>query len=108
MLHLIVHWKRLLPFAIRLKTKERAFQEYAALLGIDDASALSVHCQTILEDFEDETKREKICYDFRNIRAVVMCTAWREMEARHISFREAISAAWAEVKSKCADVGAYI
>ena len=108
MLHLRVHWRRRLPFATRLKTKQRAFNEYAAILGIDDASTLSAHCQTILKDFEDEKKREKICYDFRNVRAVVMCTAWKEMEDRHISFREAISAAWAEVKSKCADVGAYI
>ena len=88
--------------------KQRAFNECAALLGIDDASTLSAHCHAILEDFADEKKREKICYDFRNIRAVVMCTAWREIENRHISFREAISAAWAEVKRKCADVGAYI
>jgi len=88
--------------------KQRAFNECAALLGIDDASTLSAHCHAILDDFEDEKKREKICYDFRNIRAVVMCTAWREIENRRISFREAIRAAWAEVKSKCADVGAYI
>jgi len=88
--------------------KQRAFNECAALLGIDDASTLSAHCHAILEDFADEKKREKICYDFRNVRAVVMCTAWDKIESERMSFREAISAAWKEVKAKCRDVGAYI
>ena len=39
--------------------KQRAFNECAALLGIDDASTLSVHCQTILEDFADEKSERK-------------------------------------------------
>ena len=89
--------------------KKHAFIECAAILGIDDAAALSEHCKSILEDFEDKKKRkDKICYDFRGIRAVVMCTAWYKMESERISFKEAINAAWKEAKDKCRDVGAYI
>lgn len=88
--------------------KKRAFTECAAILGIDDAAALSEHCKSILEDFEDKDKRKDICFDFRNIRGVVMCTAWEKMESERISFKEAINAAWKEAKDKCRDVGAYI
>lgn len=88
--------------------KKHAFVELASILGIDDAASLSAHCKSTLDDFEDKTKRKDICYDFRNIRAVVMCAAWDKIESEHISFREAISAAWKEAKDKCRDVGAYI
>ena len=88
--------------------KKHAFIECATLLGIDDAAELSEHCKSILENFEDTDKRKDICFDFRGIRAVVMCTAWEKMESERISFKEAINAAWKEAKEKCSDMEAYI
>jgi len=69
---------------------------------------ISSHCEMILRDFEDVTKRKDICWDFREIRAVVMCKAWELMDTQHIPFRVAISEAWDWVKEKCREVGAYI
>ena len=69
---------------------------------------VSPHCERILRNFEDLINRKEICWDFREIRAVVMCLAWDMMETSHIPFREAIRRAWEEVKFKCAEVGAYI
>ena len=69
---------------------------------------VSPHCERILKEFEDLKHRDKICWDFREIRAVVMCLAWKKMEEEHMPFREAIRRAWDEVKIECAEAGAYI
>jgi len=67
---------------------------------------ISAHCKRILDDFEVRTK--EICWSFREVRAVVMCFAWREMEEKHIPFREAVRSAWDWVRDKCHAAGAYI
>jgi len=69
---------------------------------------ISPHCARILEDFENPARRKDICTDFRQIRAVVMCEAWRIMESEHVSFKESISRAWAWARTKCSEAGAYI
>lgn len=90
--------------------KERFFCEMGSLLGLstDDATDLSARCKTMLSLFENKNEREDICHDFRNIRAVVMCIAWKKMESEQIPFKDAMNAAWAEVKDKCGEVEAYI
>jgi len=67
---------------------------------------ISRHCIKKLEDFETNTKN--ICWDFREIRAVVMCKAWQLMEEKHIPFHIAVSEAWDWAKEKCREAGAYI
>jgi len=69
---------------------------------------VSPHCERILRNFEDLINRKEICWDFREIRAVVMCKAWELMEKEHIPFREAIRRAWDWAKIECAEAGAYI
>jgi hypothetical protein len=66
---------------------------------------ISAHCVAILR----EPYSQDICYDFRKVRARVMCTAWQKMEERHIPFKQAINEAWAEIKGACAEQAhAYI
>lgn len=67
---------------------------------------ISAHCKRILDDFEARTK--EICWDFRQIRAVVMCRSWAILEKEHIPFREAVRRSWEWVKDKCYAAGAYI
>lgn len=54
----------------------------------------SMKCQLVL----DSTPK---CYDFSGTRRFAACRAWQQMEEEKISWREAISAAWDEVRSKC-------
>lgn len=66
---------------------------------------VSAHCLLVLK----EPVTQSLCYDFRQIRARVMCLAWAKMEERRISFRQAINEAWADMKGACAEqAGAYI
>lgn len=69
---------------------------------------ISSHCQVLLDDFIDVLKRKDICWDFREIRAVVMCRAWEIMEKEHVPFREAVRRAWRWAKDLCRQAGAYI
>lgn len=41
------------------------------------------------------------CYDFSGTRRYAACRAWQLMEEEKISWQEAISRAWQEIKSKC-------
>ena len=41
------------------------------------------------------------CYDFSGTRRYAACRAWDLMESQKISWQEAISKAWEELKSKC-------
>lgn len=65
---------------------------------------ISPHCAKILE----QPISKDICYDFRAVRARVMCTAWQLMETEHIPFRTAISKAWDKIKDECSTVDAHI
>ncbi|HDN81362.1 MAG TPA: hypothetical protein ENG41_01395 [Methanomicrobia archaeon] len=69
---------------------------------------ISPHCEKELTEFLNTEKRPGICWDFREIRSVVMCRAWEIMELEHKPFRVAIREAWDWVKEKCKEVGAYI
>ena len=66
-------------------------------------SGVSPHCQRVLDNF-----RKEICWDFKGIRAVVICKAWQFMEEQHIPFKSAVRKAWAWVKDQCAKWGAFI
>lgn len=55
---------------------------------------VSMKCQLVLE----ATPK---CYDFSQTRRFSACRAWELMETEHISWQEAISKAWSELKSKC-------
>jgi hypothetical protein len=66
---------------------------------------VSAHCVAVLR----EPYSQELCYDFKRVRARVMCLAWTKMEERKISFKQAINEAWAEVKGACREqAGAYI
>ena len=69
---------------------------------------ISPHCEEVLTNFLNKEKRKNICWDFRAIRAVVLCRSWELMEKEHIPFRSAVKRAWDWAKDKCAEVGAYI
>ncbi|MFW6172621.1 MAG: hypothetical protein ACOC5T_02650 [Elusimicrobiota bacterium] len=69
---------------------------------------VSPHCKKILTDFEDETKRKKICNNPRQIRATVICKAWDIFETKSISFLEAVDQAWDWAKDQCSQIGVYI
>lgn len=55
---------------------------------------VSAKCATVLGEIPK-------CYDFSGTRRFAACRAWDLMESEKISWREAISRAWEEVKSKC-------
>lgn len=66
---------------------------------------VSAHCMAVL----GEPYSQELCYDFRRVRARVMCLAWVKMDERRIPFKQAINEAWVEVKSTCREkAGAYI
>jgi len=67
---------------------------------------ISPHCRRVLDGFKSNKK--KICWDFREVRAVVLCKAWEFMESERISFRTAIRKAWNWVKDECAAAGEFI
>lgn len=64
----------------------------------------SLRCKILLEKGLDK----ETCYDFRKVRAYVMCKAWYLMEKERIPFREAIRRAWDETKVACAEKSAII
>jgi len=66
--------------------------------------SVSPRCQIVLE--KGVTK--DVCYDFRRIRAYVMCKAWKIMEEEKVPFRSAIKRAWDEAKRECAEAGALV
>lgn len=61
----------------------------------------SVHCQVILSRGLDKD----VCYDFRKVRAYVMCLAWDKMAKEGLQFRDAIRTSWEETRAECARVG---
>jgi hypothetical protein len=65
---------------------------------------VSVHCKVTLEKGLDK----EACYDFRRVRAYVMCLAWKKMTERPMRFAEAVREAWAETKAQCAKLSAAI
>jgi hypothetical protein len=65
---------------------------------------VSVHCKVALEKGLDK----ETCYDFRRVRAYVMCLAWKKMTERPMRFAEAVREAWAETKMQCAKLSAAI
>lgn len=66
--------------------------------------AISPQCDTIIK----APMTRELAYDFRGIRARVMCYAWKFMEEKRIPFRDAIRQAWAKVKEEAAAIGAYV
>jgi hypothetical protein len=68
------------------------------------AEEISVHCKVILEKGLDK----ETCYDFRKVRAYVMCKSWDKMLKEKVRFADAIKASWGETKSECARLSAYI
>jgi len=67
-------------------------------------SEVSAHCRVVLERGLDK----EACYDFRRVRAYVMCRAWRKMAERPMRFADAVREAWAETKAECARLSAAI
>ena len=65
---------------------------------------VSPKCERIL----GVTPSKEECFDFRAVRARVLCNAWALMEAEKVPFATAIKRAWDKVKSECAGVSAYI
>jgi hypothetical protein len=55
---------------------------------------VSMKCQLVLDSVPK-------CYDFSVTRRYAACRAWQMMEEEKISWREAISKAWSELKEKC-------
>lgn len=55
---------------------------------------ISMKCQLVL----DATPR---CYDFSGSRRFSACRAWEIMETEKVSWQEAITRAWKELKEKC-------
>jgi len=88
------------------KGKEEAFKVIGGILGLDEKESndVSAKCEAVLG--QEITK--DLCYDFRRSRQYVLCATWRNMEEKRIRFSDAIREAWAELKSKCMKVGAYI
>jgi hypothetical protein len=68
------------------------------------AEEISVHCRVILE----RGLEKEICYDFRKVRAYVMCNAWKKMIEKKMRFADAIRESWADTKAGCAKLTAYI
>lgn len=49
---------------------------------------------------------EFVCHDFDTVREVVMCDAWRRLDTQQSpTFKAAIDASWADVKTSCAPNG---
>lgn len=65
---------------------------------------VSLKCKILLEKGLDK----ETCYDFRKVRAYVMCHAWELMEKEKIPFREAIRRSWSDTKTECAKISAII
>ena len=65
-------------------------------------------CDILLERFEDKNERVKICYNHRDIRAVVMCKALNLHSTHNIPFSDAVSEAWDWVRKQCKEVDIYI
>lgn len=57
----------------------------------------SSHCLSIL----NEPYSPEMCADFRRMRSRVMCRAWELMDKQRMTFKEAVNAAWKEVKAGC-------
>ena len=51
---------------------------------------------------------KETCYDFRKVRAWVMCKAWEKMSKEPTRFADAVRAAWADAKTECARKSAAI
>jgi len=68
------------------------------------SNSVSMKCKILLEKGLDK----ETCYDFRKVRAYVMCHTWELMEKEKIPFREAIRRSWADTKKGCAEVSAII
>lgn len=66
--------------------------------------AISPQCKMLLE----EPTTKELCYDFRRVRAAVMCRAWRIQQEEKIRFGEAIRRSWVEQKKLCAEAGAHV
>jgi hypothetical protein len=56
-------------------------------------SPISPHCEAVLA-------KPPLCYDFRNIRAWVMCEAWRRMEEEKLS-KLPVGQAWQKARQVC-------
>jgi len=86
--------------------KDEFLYTLAEILGLDrnEINPVSEHCKRIF----DIGLNKKTCYDFRFIRAWVMCKAWQLIEEQHLRFGDAIRAAWKIAKDICAEQGAYI
>jgi len=65
---------------------------------------VSIKCRILLEKGLDKNT----CYDFRKVRAYVMCKAWDLIEKEKIPFREAVRRAWSDTKVECAKLSAII
>jgi hypothetical protein len=65
---------------------------------------VSTHCKITLEKGLDK----ETCYDFRKVRAWVMCKAWEKMSKEPMRFADAVRAAWADAKTECARKSAAI
>jgi len=89
-----------------LKKRIEELEQAIDILGtaLRHEHPISPKCEMILK--EPPTKEE--CFDFRAIRARVMCRAWEIMEEERVPFREAITKAWKNTKEACAKVKAII
>jgi|YelNatPaOPRAMG01_1025707.scaffolds.fasta_scaffold309371_1 hypothetical protein len=65
---------------------------------------VSTHCKVVLEKGLDK----ETCYDFRKVRAYVMCLAWKKMTEKPMRFADAVREAWAETKMSCSRLSASI
>lgn len=65
---------------------------------------VSPHCRAVLQ----EPMTKELAYDFKRIRARVMCRAWQAMETERIPFRVAISRAWEDIRREARQIGASV
>jgi hypothetical protein len=73
-------------------------------MGHSPDPELSSRCDIMLKT----PVTKELCYDFRGIRARVMCSAWSHMEKEKLPFAESIRRAWRETKEECIKAGASI